>query len=471
MNSKKQALKYIVSDWLMATIAWGTFFIYRKKRLDKADYLLEEVLHDPKLHAGLLVIPFFWFCLYLLQGQYGNVYRKSRLKETGQTLLISAFGVIIIFFTLLLNDYKPSYNSYYKAITTLFFIHFSLTAISRFIITSQSAYKIHNRIIGFKTLIIGSDKKAVQIFNELEKMPKSMGHKILGFVNINGGGNPFLLEEFIPHLGSIVSLKEIIEKTGIEEVIIAIETNEQEKINAIIAQLEGKKITIKTIPDVKDILLGSVKMNSILGAALIEISPDVMPEWQKSFKRLFDFCFSLSALILGFPLYVGIAIAVRLSSKGPIFFLQERIGIHGKPFNIIKFRTMVVDAEASGPALSKNNDPRITKIGLFLRKTRLDEIPQFWNVIKGDMSVVGPRPERKFFIDQIVQKAPHYHYLERVKPGITSWGQVKYGYAENVDQMIDRLKFDLIYMENRSLLVDFKIIIHTILIVLQGRGK
>jgi len=132
---------------------------------------------------------------------------------------------------------------------------------------------------------------------------------------------------------------------------------------------------------------------------------------------------------------------------------------------------MIVDAEKNGPALSKSNDPRITKTGLFLRKSRLDEFPQFWNVLRGDMSVVGPRPERKFFIDQITQKAPHYHHLQRVKPGITSWGQVKYGYAENVDQMIDRLKFDLIYMENRSLLVDFKIIIHTILIVIQSRGK
>ncbi|MCX6181001.1 MAG: sugar transferase [Bacteroidetes bacterium] len=471
MNAKKQALKYIISDWLMATIAWGIFFIYRKRNLEKTSEVFEEIIHNPKLHAGIIVIPFFWFCLYLLQGQYSNVYRKSRLRESGQTLLISAFGVIIIFFTLLLNDYNPSYNTYYKSITTLFLLHFLLTGLSRFIITSQSAYKIHNRIIGFKTLIIGSDKKAVQIFNELEKMPKSMGHKIIGFVNINDGDKAFLAQEFIPHLGSIINLKEIIKNTGVEEVIIAIETNEQEKINAIIAQLEGKNITIKTIPDVQDILLGSVKMNSILGAALIEVSPDVMPEWQKSVKRLFDLCFSFSALILGLPLYLAIAIAVKLSSKGPIFFTQERIGIHGKPFKIIKFRTMVTDAEVNGPALSKNNDPRITGVGLFLRKTRLDELPQFWNVIIGDMSVVGPRPERKFFIDQIVQRAPHYHYLERVKPGITSWGQVKYGYAENVDQMIDRLKFDLIYMENRSLLVDFKIIIHTILIVLQGRGK
>ena len=221
----------------------------------------------------------------------------------------------------------------------------------------------------------------------------------------------------------------------------------------------------------EDILAGSVKMNSILGAALIEISSDHMPQWEKSAKRAFDIVFSICALTLGSPIYVTLAILVKTSSKGPIFFLQERIGIHGKPFFIIKFRTMYVDAEKMGPALSKNNDPRITKTGRILRKTRLDELPQFWNVLKGDMSVVGPRPERQFYIKQIVEKAPQYYYLQKVKPGVTSWGQVKYGYAENVEEMIARLKFDLIYMENRSLLVDFKIIVHTILIVLQGRGK
>ena len=132
---------------------------------------------------------------------------------------------------------------------------------------------------------------------------------------------------------------------------------------------------------------------------------------------------------------------------------------------------MYRDAEKNGPQLSSENDSRITPIGLFLRRSRLDELPQFFNVVKGDMAIVGPRPERQFFIDQIVERAPHYKYLHKVRPGITSWGQVKYGYAENVDEMIQRLKFDVIYIENMSLFVDFKIMIYTVLIVLQGRGK
>ncbi len=468
MNKIFQAFKYIISDWLMATLAWIVFFVYRKTSLDQSIESIAVILEDPKLHLGLIIIPFFWFCLYLMQGQYSNVFRKSRLTETGQTFLTSAFGTIIIFFTLLINDYN---HTYYQSIAALFIIHFTLTAAVRFIITSQTAHKIHRRIYGFNSIIVGNGNKAVQIFNELEGMKKSMGNKFLGYVSVEEEEKNAALSSHLNQLGSTKDLKEIIEKNKIEEVILAGENHESEIIKSLLSKLEGKNIIIKTIPDMEDILAGSVKMNSILGAALIEISPDHMPQWEKSAKRAFDIVFSICALTLGSPLYVALAVLVKMSSKGPIFFLQERIGIHGKPFFIIKFRTMFTDAEKMGPALSKNNDPRITKTGRILRKTRLDELPQFWNVLKGDMSVVGPRPERQFYIKQIVEKAPQYYYLQKVKPGVTSWGQVKYGYAENLEEMIERLKFDLIYMENRSLLVDFKIIVHTILIVVQGRGK
>ena len=472
MNKKIELFKYLVSDYITSVFSWLLFYVFREKFIEyplKLEWT--EILNNDNLWLGTILVPFGWVVLNSSLGLYSNIFKKSRLKETGVVFLSCVIGALVLFFLLVLNDDIDSYTSYYKSILFLFSIQFLLNAFFRFLITSSTARKIHNKVIGFPTLIIGSNKRAESLFLELESASKSAGYQIVGFVNLIEGDEGFILSKHTRHLGSTKDISNIIKNYNIKEIIIAIESKEQAVIQALMLQLQDFNISVKIIPDMYSILTGQVKMNSIMHAALIEVSFGTLPVWQKTIKKVIDLSVSGFVLLLGAPFFILIAILVKLSSKGPVFFIQERIGIRGESFNIIKFRSMYTNAEKDGPALSKNKDSRITPIGRFIRKTRIDETPQFFNVLKGDMSLVGPRPERQFFIDQIIEIEPQYKYLHRVKPGITSWGQVKYGYAENVDEMIERLKFDLIYMENMSILIDIKIMIYTVLVVFQGRGK
>lgn len=471
MNYKKQLLKYILSDFLSAGASWTLFFVFRKVYIEskKFGYPIPVEFND-SYFLGLAILPLLWLLLYYASGYYKDVYRKSRLSELGQTIGTTFIGVLFIFFALILDDTIKVYTNYYLSFLVLFSLHFFLTYIPRLAFTTSSAHKIHKRIIGFPTLILGSDKKALDLYLEMEAQPKSTGNKFIGFVNVREY-KKYLMAKHLPHLGNLDDIHRIIQEYNVNEVIIAIESHEHELLKKIINRLEYGKLVLKVIPDMYDILTGMVKMTTIIGTPLVQISHDLMPTWEENLKRILDVFLAIIALVVLSPVLVFLALGVKLSSPGPVLYSHERIGRYGKPFTIYKFRSMVKNAESDGPALSSSSDSRITKFGLFMRKMRFDEIPQFYNVLIGDMAIVGPRPERQYFIDQIVQKAPHFHHLQKVRPGITSWGQVKFGYASNVDEMIQRLKYDILYIENMSLLVDFKIMIYTIKTVLQGSGK
>ncbi|MCW3125860.1 MAG: exopolysaccharide biosynthesis polyprenyl glycosylphosphotransferase [Bacteroidetes bacterium] len=461
---------YLVSDYLSSLAAWYCLYMFRKVVIEAQPFHFSLPFQDNQFFAGLFIVPEIWLVLHYISGTYTDLYRKSRLQELVKTALILLLGTLFIFFALLLDDKVRRFTDYYLTFAVLYSAQFTFTFLGRIILLNRAKANLRSKRVAYNTLLIGGNQKATEIYEEFSAPKNSFGYKFAGYIRLNGETQNKVTEE-LKQLGNIKNLEQIVREHQIEEIIIAIESNEHHRLNDILNTLADKNVYIRIIPDMYDILSGTTKMNSIIGEAFIEIPPSLLSEWQRITKRWFDVINSVLALIFISPLLLYVAVRIKLTSRGPIFYTQERLGQYGTTFHIIKFRSMYTNAEQHGPMLTSDDDPRVTSVGKWIRKYRIDELPQFINVLKGEMSIVGPRAERRFFADQIVQHAPYYKHIFKVQPGITSLGMVKYGYASTVEEMVKRLKYDIIYMENMNIVMDFKIIIYTVLTVLYGRGK
>lgn len=474
ISGKKHIARYVAGDWLATSLAWLAFNVIRftdvvEPANGAPDLTLGAFLMIPPVILGQILFPIGMLGVYYLSGYYNRPFFKSRIEEFVTTFTTAAIGSLIIYFIAIIDDPIPDRASNYELLAMLFGLLFSLVYLTRLGITAFATNLVHSRVLVFPTVIVGTGPDAVALYNRLtHPRNRPTGYKVAGFASFPGVAAPKTLEGLpvVP----LDNISEELTRLGASHIALTAHPDGLDATLQTIHTLFGLGSPVLTSPNLFNLLTPKRRLSDVAGEPLTDITVPSVGQSTLNLKRAGDVLVSSLALIALLPVFAAVAIAIKLDSKGTVFYRQERVGYQKRPFRILKFRTMRSDAESKGPRLSSGNDPRITPVGRFLRKYRIDEFPQFWNVLKGDMSIVGPRPEREYFIRQILPKAPYYALVHQVRPGITSWGMVKHGYASSVDEMVSRLQYDLIYLDNISFLVDLKILFYTINTVVTGKG-
>lgn len=467
MNKKKIRYQYLASDVIASVIVWILIIIYRKTIY--YGYLSKNIeLYFPNFDYASTILLFPIACVFVhyLSGYYVNPIKDSKITEFFTTFVSSFIISIVVFFALMIDDIVASYVYFYYSLLVLFTLLFFITYLFRAVLSANIRHSFKSKKMTINTLIIGDGKNAKKIAGDIEK--NSIYNTLKGFIQTSAKENEAPDENY---LGTLKEVSAVIKKENIHEVIVAMDDSTEDKLFSTINSLLQYNVEVQFTPRLYEMLTGSrIRINKYGINPLVSISKPTMTDWELSMKRFLDILASIFALLLSLPILIYFGIVIKKDSPGSIFYKQERIGLHGKDFYMYKLRTMYVNSEKGRPKLSSPDDSRITPVGRVLRKYRLDEIPQFWNVLKGDMSIVGPRPERRFFIEQIEKEAPYYCLLYKIRPGLTSWGPIKIGYSDTIEKMIERLNYDIMYMENMSLFNDFKILLFTVEIIFNGKG-
>ncbi|MBI2428800.1 MAG: sugar transferase [Ignavibacteriales bacterium] len=454
--------KIILFDFFAINLAWYCYYLIRVEG-GIVGYQIR-----PDLILPMAIMYIFWMALFMFFGLYRAWYAKSRTDEFAAIFRAISIGCLVLFFVIFFDDERNATYSANRSVILMYWILMVVFVGGGRIVVRSFRKRLLMQGIGLReTVIVGTSQKAIELYEAVKKYP-ALGYNIIGFISVRKPSKNLPLQV----LGNLREIPKLIKLHNVKNILLAVDSEQKETILNVVTLSTGYDVSIKIIPDMYDIISGQARTNQIYGFPLIEIMPHIMQPWEESAKRLTDIIVSIIILTLSAPLWIFIGIAIKLNSSGPLVYSQERVGKNGKIFRMHKFRSMYQDAEAkTGPVWATSNDPRVTSVGRILRKTRLDEIPQFMDVLRGDMSLVGPRPERPHFVEELSKEIPLYKRRLVVKPGITGWAQVKQGYDTSLDDVKSKVRYDLFYIENMSFRMDIKILIITFYTMIAGKGN